>query len=75
MVTWFSVKTMEVIARNYSLSYDAGVYDFDVSMQVEMTRFNTLLVPKLLRYTGDWDVVFKKRENAAFTATLFDFGN
>jgi len=75
MVTWFSVKTMEVIARNYSLSYDAGVYDFDVNMQVEMTRAGTLLVPKLLRYTGNWDVVFKKRENAAFTATLFDFRN
>ena len=73
MVTWFDMKTMEVLARNYSLSYKAGVYDFDVSMEVEMTRFQQLLVPKILRYKGNWDVVFKKRERAIFTATLFDF--
>ncbi len=73
MVTWFNMRTMEVVARNYSLSYQAGVYDFDVSMEVEMTRINNLIVPKTLRYKGDWDVVFKKRERAIFTATLFDF--
>lgn len=73
MVTWFDMKTMEVLARNYSLSYKAGVYDFDVSMEVEMTRFQQLLVPKILRYKGNWDVIFKKREKAIFTATLFDF--
>jgi hypothetical protein len=75
MVTWFSIKTMEVLARNYAMSYDAGVYDFDVSMQVEMIRAGNYVVPKLLRYTGNWDVVFKKRESGIFTATLFDFSN
>lgn len=73
MVTWFSVKTFEVIARNYSLSYKAGLYDFNVDMQVEMTRFGSYVVPSLLRYNGNWDVVFKKRERGVFTATLFDF--
>ena len=75
MTTWFSVLTMEVLARNYAMSYDAGVYDFDVSMQVEMIRTGKYVVPRLLRYTGNWDVVFKKRENGVFTATLFDFRN
>jgi hypothetical protein len=73
MVTWFDAKTMEVLARNYSLTYDAGVYDFDVSMEVQMTKFGDYLVPKTLRYSGNWDVVFKKRERGQFTATLFDF--
>lgn len=73
MVTWFDMKTMEVLARNYSLSYKAGVYDFDVTMEVEMTKFKQLTVPTILRYKGNWDVVFKKREKAIFTATLFDF--
>lgn len=73
MVTWFDMKTLEVLARNYSLSYKAGVYDFDVSMEVEMTKFKGLTVPKILRYRGDWDVIFKKRERGIFTATLFDF--
>lgn len=73
MITWFDIKTLEVLARNYKLSYSAGVYDFDVTMEVIMDKFNDLLVPKVLRYKGDWNVIFKKRENAVFTATLFDF--
>ncbi|MBL0272222.1 MAG: hypothetical protein IPQ06_03930 [Chitinophagaceae bacterium] len=74
MITWFNIKTMEVMARNYDMSYDAGVYDFDVHMEVQMMKFGNYLVPKLLRYIGNWDVAFKKRERGLFTATLFDFG-
>lgn len=73
ITTWFDAKTMEIAARNYDLSYDAGVYDFDVHMEVVMTKFGDLLVPQVLRYNGDWDVAFKKRERGVFTATLFDF--
>jgi hypothetical protein len=73
MITWFDAKTMEVMARNYHLSYDAGVYDFDVDMEVQMTKFGDYLVPRLLRYHGNWGVIFKKRERGAFTATIFDF--
>jgi len=73
MTTWFDYKTFEVLARNYALSYSAGAYDFDVNMQVEMTRVGDLLVPKTLRYKGDFAAIFKKRERGEFTATLFDF--
>jgi hypothetical protein len=73
MVTWFSTKTMEVLARNYDLSYNTPVYDFDVHMEVQMTKFGQYLVPRTLRYKGTWDVAFKKRERGLFTATLFDF--
>lgn len=73
MTTWFDVKDWQIVARNYDLSYKAGVYDFDVHVEVEMTRFKDLVVPKVLRYNGDWDVVFKKRERGVFTATLTDF--
>ena len=73
MTTWFDAKSMEVVARNYDMSYDAGVYDFDVHMEVQMTHFGEYLVPKLLRYIGNWKVMFKGRERGNFTATLFDF--
>jgi hypothetical protein len=73
MTTWFSEKNFEIVARNYSLDYDAGVYDFNVEMEVKMTKVNDLLVPELLRYNGNWKVMFKKRERGVFTATLFDF--
>lgn len=73
MTTWFRIDTWEIVARKYDLSYNAGVYEFDVHMEVEMTKFGEYLVPKLLRYNGNWNVWFKKRERAVFTATLFDF--
>jgi hypothetical protein len=73
MKTWFNDKTFEVVARTYSLSYDAGVYDFKVQMEVQMTHFGEYLVPSLIRYNGNWKAIFKKRERGVFTATLFDF--
>jgi hypothetical protein len=73
ITTWFNAKTMEIVARNYDLSYDTPAYDFDVHMEVKMTKFQGLLVPELLTYNGNWKVAFKKRERAVFTATLFDF--
>lgn len=73
MTTWFNSKTMDIVARNYDLSYDAGVYDFDVHMEVQMTSFGNLTVPATLRYNGTWDVAFKKRERGVFTATLSEF--
>lgn len=73
MNTWFDERTYEVRARNYSLSYDAGVYDFKVQMEVELSKFDQYLVPTVLRYTGNWKAIFKDRERGVFTATLFDF--
>lgn len=73
MVTWFNSKSLEIVARNYDLSYDAAIYDFNVQMEVQMEKFEDLLVPKLIRYNGNWHALFKKRERGVFTATLFGF--
>lgn len=73
LTTWFNQKTMEIVARNYDLSYDAGVYDFDVHMEVQMQEVGGLIVPQVLRYSGNWFLLSKKRERGIFTATLFDF--
>jgi hypothetical protein len=73
MTTWFNDQTYEVVARNYSLSYNAGVYDFKVQMEVELAKFGEYLVPSLIRYIGNWKAIFKPREQGIFTATLFDF--
>ncbi len=75
MVTWFNYKNFEVESRNYSLSYDAGVYQFDVQMEVQLSHYKQYLVPTLIRYNGSWNVITKKREKGVFTATLFDFGS
>ena len=73
MTTWFNEKNFDIVARKYSLSYDAGVYDFNVEMETEMTKVGDLLVPSVLRYNGNWKAIFKKRERGIFTATLFNF--
>src|SRR5450432_282264 len=73
MVTWFNSKSLEIVARTYDISYDAAIYDFNVQMEVQMEKYDDLLVPKLIRYSGNWHALFKKRERAVFTATLFDF--
>jgi hypothetical protein len=73
MVTWFNADTYEVVARKYTLSYDAAVYDFKVDMEVQMTTFKGLTVPALIRYNGNWKAITKKRERGIFTATLFGF--
>lgn len=73
MLTWFNDKTYDVVARTYTISYSAMVYDFKVSMEVQMSHAGDLLVPSLIRYNGNWKAIFKKRERGVFTATLYDF--
>ncbi len=73
MTTWFNDSTFEVVGRNYLLSYDAGVYDFVVNMEVLMTTYKNLTVPATLRYNGNWKAVTKRRERGVFTATLSEF--
>lgn len=72
MVTWFDYKSFEVLARTYHMSYKAGVYNFDVNMEVEMARAEGLVYPALIRYNGQWGVMFKGKERGVFTATIFD---
>lgn len=74
MVTWFDYRTFEVQERNYAMSYNAGVYDFDVRMQVQMQHVGRYLVPAVIRYDGNWGVAFRKKERGLFTATIFEVG-
>ena len=64
---------MEIVGRKYSLSYKTLVFDFNVRMNVEMTKLDDLLLPALITYDGTWNVPFKKRETAVFTPKFFDF--
>jgi hypothetical protein len=73
MTTWFDPNTLEVMGRVYDMSYDAGIYDFNVHMEAQLSKVGGLLVPTLLKYNGNWGVIFKHRERGIFTATLYDF--
>lgn len=75
LITYFNKETMEIVGRKYSLSYKTMLFDFKVRMNVQMTKKDDLLLPALITYTGTWNVPFKKRETADFTAKFTDFHN
>lgn len=72
MITWFDYASFEVVQRSYSMRYDAGVYAFDVRMDVEMAKAGDFLYPAVIRYDGVWNVALKGREKGLFTATVYD---
>lgn len=73
LVTYFDKQKLEIVYRDYSLSYNTFLFDFDVNMQVQMTHFDQYMVPLKIKYTGNWKVPFKKREDAVFTTRFHNF--
>ncbi|NSL90499.1 hypothetical protein [Chitinophaga solisilvae] len=73
LITWFNKDNFEIVGRKYALSYKTMLFDFNVKMNVQMTKQYGLLIPALVTYSGTWDVPFKKRETAEFTARFFGF--
>ncbi|ATL47629.1 hypothetical protein COR50_10890 [Chitinophaga caeni] len=73
LTTYFDKDNYEIVGRKYSLSYKTLIFDFDVSMVVQMTHVGDLLVPSLITYDGTWNVPFKKRETAKFKARFHHF--
>lgn len=73
LVTYFDKLDFSIVARDYSLSFRTLLFDFDVTISVEMTRFQGMLLPSLIRYRGNWDIPFHRREIAKFQSSFFDF--
>lgn len=69
-VTWFRPSDLSIIARDYSLSYNAMGYDFDVDMYVTLSQIGRDLLPTFISYRGNWKVVTKDRERVNFRATF-----
>lgn len=73
LITYFNKETMEIVGRKYALSYKTMIFDFKVRMNVQMTKLGDLLLPALITYSGTWNIPFKKRETADFTAKFSGF--
>ncbi len=71
--TYFEKSNFQVIARNYNLAYDSSLYDFDVSMEIELKKVNGFYVPDFIQYNGQWDIPMKKPEISIFSARFYDF--
>ncbi len=61
--TWFRRSDYSIMARDYSLSFNTMVYDFDVRMKVRMAQINGKLYPTHIDYDGNWKVTLKDREH------------
>jgi hypothetical protein len=72
LVTFFDQSNFDIVARNYALSYNTFLFDFDVQMEVQLDKAEGVLVPSMIRYQGNWNVAFHKRERASFTARFYD---
>ncbi len=60
--TWFRRSDYSIMARDYSLSFNTMVYDFDVRMKVRMAQIKGKLYPTHIDYDGNWKVTLKDRE-------------
>jgi hypothetical protein len=68
--TWFRKSDYSILARDYSLSFNTMVYDFNVRMKVRMQELGKRLLPARIEYDGNWHIFTKSRERVKFTATI-----
>lgn len=66
LTSYFDEETMEIMARDYRLSYYNALFNFDVSIVVEMDRVEGKLVPSVIKYTGFWDIPMNRAEIISF---------
>lgn len=70
LTTWFRESDYSIVARDYSLSYNTLVYDFDVRMKVRTRQIGEKLYPTSISYDGNWHIITKKREQVKFTIAV-----
>jgi hypothetical protein len=64
--TYYDRRTMNIIARKYRIKDKNILFDFDIKMAVYLQKIGDEYFPSVIKYMGNWDVPFKKRERLAF---------
>lgn len=70
--TYFDKSTFQVVGRDYQLQYSAGLYQFDVQMNIELMKLEGKYFPKSINYEGFWNVPIKSKETSKFELHFFD---
>ena len=68
--TWFRKSDYAIVARDYSLSYNTMLYDFDVQMKVRLRNINGRLLPSRISYKGNWHIATQDRERTEFVMSI-----
>lgn len=71
--TWFEKGSLRVIRRTYNLQAKTLLYQFNVSMKIDVTRSSGKYYPSAIDYQGRWKVVSKKAEDALFRIRFSNF--
>jgi len=70
--TFFEKKTFQVVGRNYRVAYYGALFDFDVTMNVKLTKVNDQYLPEHITYDGFWKIPTRKREQSKFSIKIMD---
>ncbi|MEZ4908825.1 MAG: hypothetical protein R2771_14560 [Saprospiraceae bacterium] len=71
--TYFQSDNLQVLAREYHLKYKFPGMDFDVVINIKLDKKNNIYYPTTIYYSGNWNVLFKKREISTFKTNIYNF--
>lgn len=74
MITYFDQESMNVVMREYVLTNDIFLFEFDIKIKVLNQLINNIPVPKRMEYDGYWNVLFKSPEIIQFQIDFSDYG-
>lgn len=73
LTTIFDARNFNILGRFIDMNYESIPLDFHVKMNIELAYKNSLLVPVVINYKGDWNIPFKKAENCTFDIKHYNF--
>ncbi|MDH3652049.1 MAG: hypothetical protein OEQ53_20350, partial [Saprospiraceae bacterium] len=73
LITYFSKSDFQVLGRVYRLAQRKALYQFDVSMQIQLTQHGAFYFPISIIYDGNWGIPTKKREIGTFALDFSEF--
>lgn len=75
LVTFYDRRTMNIIARSYSLKDNTALFSFDIKMYIELKYDYNEYLPIVIKYNGEWDIPFSKPERIKFQMNCFNYKN
>lgn len=67
LTTIFDKKNFNILGRYIEMSYGSVPFDFDVKMNIELSKIGDELLPVKITYDGYWDIPFKEPERCSFS--------
>ena len=71
--TYFAKNTLQVLARDYQIEHNTGLYKFDIDIEIELLRFKNKYVPASIVYDGYWKIPLRKKEDCRFELSFSQF--